>query len=271
MSSTPTGIALACTSATMNAVGLNVQRLGTRRGSPLCTAFGVIMCACCGPMDMISFTYAPQSLLAPFGATSLVINLLLAPVLHGDDIAHVDILATALVFLGVVTCLANATISSTAHTFDQLGALAARPPFMLWVLLLCSAIGSNGLRLYRKGLRHPTSAALLPLTAGLVGSCTVLGAKVLIECLAADDTPWPAALALGLCVACCGVAQTVLLNLGIGRHSSLVVVPYFVAAFVSGNAFGGGVFFREFEAFDGAQVYESCHHAQGRGNDAIVV
>jgi len=92
--STLIGMCLALLAATMNGVGLNLQRLGQRRHGPIINVCGVILSALCGPVDMLSYSFAAQSLLAPFGSFSLVINLLLASPLHGDAVAPRDLAAT---------------------------------------------------------------------------------------------------------------------------------------------------------------------------------
>ena len=50
-----------------------------------------------------------------------------------------------------------------------------------------------------------------------------------------------------------GIGQTVLLNTGVSRFSSLVVVPVFVATFVTCNAVGGGLLFDEFGGMSSSQ------------------
>ena len=49
-------------------------------------------------------------------------------------------------------------------------------------------------------------------------------------------------------------SQLAVLNVGIGRYSSLVVVPVFVACFVTFNAVGGGIFFLDFAKFTPEQM-----------------
>ncbi len=59
--------------------------------------------------------------------------------------------------------------------------------------------------------------------------------------------------AVACCIAPFVVAQTACLNAGVGKHSSLIVVSCFVAAFVTCNAVGGGIFFDEFGALSASQ------------------
>ena len=132
--STAIGVGLACTAATMNTTGINLQRVAKRRGSTLLNGFGIFLTIACWPVDMISFSFAPQSFLAPFGALSLVVNLLLAPLLHGDAIKPLDVGATALVVSGVALCLANNTVDQRKWTLDELQALANGSAFFYWLL-----------------------------------------------------------------------------------------------------------------------------------------
>ena len=115
--STAIGIALACTGASVNALGMNLQRLGKSRASAAINGIGIAMATSTGIFELASFAFAPQSLLAPFGAVTLVANLLLAPLIHGDIIRTVDLVATGLVFLGVATCLANSAAASEDHDY----------------------------------------------------------------------------------------------------------------------------------------------------------
>ena len=59
--------------------------------------------------------------------------------------------------------------------------------------------------------------------------------------------------AAALCLPFFALPQTALLNAGVSQHSSLVVVPVFVAMFVTCNALGGGIFWDEFGGLSSAQ------------------
>lgn len=91
------GMFLAFTASCMNATGLNLQRLGQKlekeaedvKGkirSRNLNRLGIFLSTSCGLVDLLSFGYAPQTVLAPFGAVTLVINLLLAPVIQGEEL-----------------------------------------------------------------------------------------------------------------------------------------------------------------------------------------
>ena len=121
------GIALAMTASAMNATGMNLQRYGAnvekngkihaciRLSSNSClhiatqrrdktwgkriNIFGVVLSIACGIVDFISYGFAPQSTLAPFGSMSLIVNLMLAPLLHGETLeVNIRTLSTLVCF-----------------------------------------------------------------------------------------------------------------------------------------------------------------------------
>ena len=247
ISSTVIGITLACLAASMNAGGLNLQRWATRRGSSVLNLIGVILSASCGLLDMASFSFAPQSLLAPFGALTLIINLLVAAPLHGDSVGRSDLISTFLVVSGVATCLANANTDAIDRTYDEIISLFYRPQFHGWVALVVSGLALAAFRLKTVG-----TALCYPLMAGGLGGCTTLCAKLVGE-LGKASAPWYVAAIVGLCIPCFAVSQLTMLNAGLGKASSLVVVPVFVATFVTCNAVGGGIFFDEFAGLTESQ------------------
>ena len=184
ISPTAIGIALACVAATMNASGLNLQRWASVRGSAILNVIGLILSSSCGLLDMASFAFAPQSLLAPFGALTLVINLLVAAPLHGDVIAKSDLLSTFLVVSGVATCLANANTKAADRSYKELTALLWRPQFHAWLALVVASLGAATARLRTAG-----TAMCYPLIAGGIGGFTTLCAKSVGE-LGKAGAPW---------------------------------------------------------------------------------
>ena len=58
---------------------------------------------------------------------------------------------------------------------------------------------------------------------------------------------------VGTCIPLFALSQLYMLNQGLSKASSLVVVPVFVATFVTCNAVGGGIFFDEFATLSPAQ------------------
>lgn len=233
------GVGLACLASVMNATGINLQRLAQRRGSASLNVLGVALATLCGVVDMVSFSFAPQSLLAPFGAVTLVVNLMLAPLLHGDAIYSLDLLSTALVMAGVATMLSAASPSMRSWSLPELEGLLLRRPFHYWLMVQALMIGFASTVVLRGGSRRRSAAPCFAVIAGLFGGCTVLSAKLLSELLN-GGAAWPRVALAAVSTGACALSQLLTLNAGVGRHSSLVVVPVFTATFVFVNAMGGG-------------------------------
>ena len=247
------GISLALLAAAMNAVGVNLQRLGKRRGSATLSAAGVALATMCGAADMASFSFAPQSLLAPFASVGLVINLLLAPLMHSESVSMLDMLCTSMVMGGVAVCLATAATETPLRTVDELAALATRPQFLAWLGVEAAVLAIASLRAKRGPTKSMATAVSYAVCAGVFGGFTVLNAKILTECTRAGcaaSTLMAVAAAAGMC----GVAQVTTLNTSVGIYSPLLVVPIFTATSLATNASGGGIFFEEYAAFSERQL-----------------
>ena len=85
------GVVLALAGCLCSVIGLNLQRYSQTKNAlkhadlqkpaykqPL-NIFGVCLMACTALLDFAAFGLAPQSLLAPLGAATLVFNLVVAP------------------------------------------------------------------------------------------------------------------------------------------------------------------------------------------------
>lgn len=249
------GILLACLSAALNATGVNLQRLGKRRESAAMQLFGVLVGAgCCPICDLASFTFAPQSMLAPFASLGLVVNLGLAPIMHGDPIDRLDIACTGLVIAGVLTCLcsASAADAEATLTLEELMALALRPALRLWSTITATVVGLAAVHMRRGDQHSMLAAASFAVFSGICGGLTMLCGKVLTVLGAIGAGGAPFAFVAG-CACVLGISQVASMNAGLGRHSPLVVVPIFTAASLTTNAIGGGILFNEFAAFSRAQ------------------
>ena len=251
ISSTAIGIALACISATSAAIGVNLQRYGKQKAMPLVSVLGVFLATVCGAVDMVSFQFAPQSLLAPFAALGLLVNLFLAP-MHGEKITTMDLLCTALVVGGVAVCLSSASTDMPPRTPDELAALATRPAFLGWAAVEASVLVAAAARARLGKAASTLTAVGWAVSAGVCGGCTVLSAKVLTECANAK-APFLWIACVGACTGLFAISQVMTLNAAVGKYSPLLIVPLFTAASLATNASGGGIYFEEFAALEPAQ------------------
>ena len=77
---------------------------------------GVAMMICGGLLDFVALGYAAQSIIAPLGAFSLVLNALLSPVFIGEEITSTDWIATLIISAGCTTATVFGAHSSTDMT-----------------------------------------------------------------------------------------------------------------------------------------------------------
>ena len=244
------GLCLSVLATLMNSTGMNLQRYSKTKDRPCLNVIGIILSTACGLVDMCSFHFAPQSLLAPVGAFTLVFNLLLAPILHSEKILLLDLLSTLLVFVGTITCLYYGSRHKQTYELDELYSLAMQKTFHVYVVFVIATILTlilyirNSEKLGRGTLRSVGVA--YPLCAGILGGSTVLTVRTIGEICKTSDYSIYVVIALILLVACIAFSQIFVLNRGLGKHSSLLIIPVFTGTFISANIVGGGILYQEF-------------------------
>jgi len=221
---------------------------------------GIGLSVASGLVDLLSFSFAPQSLLAPLAAVTLIVNLMLAPVVHGEPLSQTDVFATVCVCLGVATCLSFSSSSSVVHTLRSLEKLVFRKMVGVYFSLYVSIMAALAYRVIDgEGSGHgqlKSVAVGYPVLAGMFGGLTTLLAKLITELLGVVSIRSHITLMVFVItlLGCSAVSQITILNKGIGKHSSLFVGPLFTATFVTSNIFNGGIFFNEFASFTRTQI-----------------
>ena len=244
------GLCLSVLATLMNSLGMNLQRYSKTKDKPCLNIIGIALSTTCGLVDMCSFHFAPQSLLAPVGAFTLVFNLLLAPVIHGEKILFLDVISTLLVFAGTITCLYFGSRHKQTYQLDELYLLATQKIFHVYVVFIISTILTlslfirNSERLGRGALRSVGVA--YPICAGILGGSTVLTVRTIGEICKTSNYSFYLVLVLIGLVVCIASSQIAVLNRGLGKHSSLLIIPVFTGTFISANIVGGGILYKEF-------------------------
>jgi uncharacterized membrane protein len=117
------GVGLALLSSLLGNLGLNLQKLAHTQISSLdyfiaeqkldishpsrpekhpLWQFGMVLIILGSISDFFALSYAPQSVVAPLGAITLVVNIALARIMHGEEITSRGIIATSMILLGSV-------------------------------------------------------------------------------------------------------------------------------------------------------------------------
>eukprot|EP00941_MAST-03F_sp_MAST-3F-sp1_P000253 g253.t1 len=244
------GVALGLLACLCNATGMNIQKYskGPSVQSMGWNIFGVLLSVSGGIVDMASFSFAPASTLAPLGAMTLVLNLLVAPLINiNETINTLDIAATVVIGSGVVACVLSSANSAPLPDFTghELRTFVTRTDaiFFLQILSACviSCIASmwNVERQKKKKRKLGIQGAVYPILAGMLASLTVISAKLLGEIAKAGgpEKVGRDLLALSLMmVSVSGIGNMVSMNRGLGKgNSTLFAIPVFSATSVLFN------------------------------------
>ncbi|KAF4324239.1 hypothetical protein BBO99_00000909 [Phytophthora kernoviae] len=253
----------------LNSVGINLQKLSMTRNDaseekkatlkqPLwMLGFGLV---CLGSLlDFVAFGMAPQTLLAPLAALSLVWNMLIAPIFHKEKVTRQNMLATAIIFTGVTLTVIFAGHSTPSYELDDLIRLYQQPAMYAYITLIVCFLGAlfyfcryiEATHNYEDGLFHIICYGGI---AGTFGGQSVLLAKSTVELLKSaiwgdsgfymftQFTSYVIVAGMGACLG----FQIHFLNGGLARFDALVVVPVYQSFWILMSVLGGIMYFEEY-------------------------
>ena len=284
------GVLLSSLASCMNALGLNLQRMASSLpnknpnniqgklakslNAKSLNSIGICFSTMCGVVEGISLGYAPQSTLAPLGALTLVVNLLLAPVLHNEKITKSDSFLTLVIIIGVITCIMGGNADEQEYTVKDLHTLSQNSMFHKMIGILTSLFVILGLHVIMNGNKNKKASKndktkeynslsigfVYPVVAGIFGGLTVLSVKILTIVGTSSEGivyHWKLIVVLVAINLTFAIAQIIINGIGLSKHSALVMVPIYSSAFVLSNAMGGGIFFKEFNKLNerGVNMY----------------
>jgi len=132
------------------ALGLNLQKLSMNREAlkpkkerrptikqPL-WVIGLSLITSGSLLDFVAFGMAPQSLLAPLGALSLVWNLLIAPLFNSEKLTRQNLVATGVICFGTLLTVIFAAHSTPTYTLEDLMSLYTKPVMILYIIVVVS-------------------------------------------------------------------------------------------------------------------------------------
>ena len=219
-----------------------------------------------GISDILSFGFAPQSLLAPLGAITLVCNLLVAPLIDAKEkLTKIDILATTIISVGVIGCVSASlgdNENSSTVTFNNLQDLedtVTRPvaiQFICAVLALLAILFISMFRLEKRSDSPGFRGAIYPIISGLFVCLTMTSAKFVGEVGKLNDessTTW--LLVFGWLLVLSGALMNVyIMNRGFSKGiASLFSVPIVSGCAVMFSTLSGAFFWGESSNFTAYQ------------------
>jgi len=116
--------------------------------------------------DFAALAFAPQSVITPLGASSLVVTPLLARCFLHEEWTFATICGSAIVILGVLTIVTPSILlaSCSSETIDSLVDRWRQPGFIVWATaqLSCVALTLVGTGILERRMRRAPSAAHAP-------------------------------------------------------------------------------------------------------------
>ena len=212
-------------------------------------------------LDVASYGFAPQSLLAPMATLTLVFNTLLAPKFLGEQLSNRDIGATGVIVAGTVVVIAFSPHATPEYTVDDLRELYFRLIVLVYGCAIVSVLAFFHSVTQKFDQDPPLDgiwAKIFPLSfpafAGIIGGQSVLFAKCAVEMIktsiSSDNQfiypePYFAILLLAFCL----YLQMKYLNAGLARFDALYVIPIYQVFWMISGILGGAIVFNEFVGF----------------------
>jgi hypothetical protein len=222
-------------------------------------------------LDLVTFGLAPQSLLAPMAALTLVYNTLLAPVFLKESLAREDLIGTGFIAAGIILVVWFAEKETPEYTITEIRALYQTWNATMYFIIVGSflgvtyfltrAISKNTKQVLQNmdPLRRKLYPFTYPILAGSFGGQSVLFAKAVVELVKTTFTVsnqfiYPEMYFFVALLAVSLYCQTMFLNSGLKRFDSLFVVPVYQVAWIISGIAGGGVFYQEFNGMSGTEI-----------------
>ncbi|GBG32869.1 Magnesium transporter NIPA2 [Hondaea fermentalgiana] len=268
------GVTLAVAASFLVCLGLALQKVslctpGNEHVSPLRQPKWVagFVCMLLGNiLDFFAFGMAPQSLLAPLAALSLVWNLYMSSYMLEESYDRNDINAVALIFLGTAITVIFSNHHEQGYTLDTLRELYRKPRMYVYFIIVPLLLGLHYYLIHYVSERNlqGTFWKLLELTgwcgfAGITGGQSVLFAKSTVELLKdaaqGDDVFLHLDTYLIICaMVACLLTQITFLNGAMKRFDQLYVMPMYQSYWIISGVVGGLVYFGEWEESTTTQI-----------------
>ncbi|RLN89563.1 hypothetical protein BBJ28_00021836, partial [Nothophytophthora sp. Chile5] len=263
------GFLISLVFSVLNSVGINLQKLSMTRNDAAEVKKGTFKqplwvlgfaLVCLGSLlDFVAFGMAPQTLLAPLAALSLVWNMFIAPIFHKEKVTRQNILATFVIFVGVILTVIFAGHSTPSYELQDLIRLYQQPVMYAYISFIVCFLG--GLFAFCRYIErtHEFEGGLFHIIcyggiAGTFGGQSVLLAKSTVELLKSaiwgeagaymftQFTSYVIICGLATCLGC----QVHFLNGGLARFDALVVIPVYQSFWILMSVLGGIMYFEEY-------------------------
>lgn len=222
--------------------------------------------------DFAALAFAAQSLIAPLGALTLVVNIYLAPFFSGERVSRRDVQSTALIIAGAVVAVAFASHDDEQRTPTEQFAFFTTVRFLIYATFITTTVVFLGSTVrfidrIRASMAHARVPAVLEAReelksvlrflygamAGICGAQSILFAKSASTLVRFGFPEMFAHYEFYLIAGGLGLTlylQIKYLNEALERFDALVIVPIFSSFWVTGGVVGGLVVYEESRHYD---------------------
>ena len=206
------------------------------------------------PFDMISLALCGQSLNAPLGGVTVLLNQIIAPiVLKQETMTRLDWAATFCILIGVILSTAFGTHNSPTYQLEELMRFFENPMFLafsgaLWFFGIFPSIWAIRYRRQTWSQIHLVYAFL----AGAIGSqqnILLKATSVLTEALVNGDTSaWqePMTYLMACSAFSLAACQLSFLNKGLAISETIKYLPVYNACLILCSVFYGALYYEEY-------------------------
>jgi len=248
------GVALEVVSTMSGTVGKQLIRLSELRKSSnpqfAKGAFygGLLVNTLCGPaLDMAAYSFAPQSLIAPFGGLDVVWNALTAPYLLQETLTFRRALGCCLICVGTVMAGSFGSHTDPVYTVEYLEDLLISWRVLAYCLLFSIWFAFNVLVLQKRSKGSVIRGVSLGVTAGTIAGnmFCVKAAVEIIQYSIDEDTgePWKHWLiyVILLGAAFFAITNVKYMTTGLQEYEALFMVTVYEGSMIVSNCISGSL------------------------------
>ncbi|KAH9491712.1 NIPA-like protein 2, partial [Bulinus truncatus] len=209
--------------------------------------------------ELFNFTaygFAPASVVAPLGTTTVVANLFLAALFLKEKIRPENLFGCALAIIGafLLVTFSNAT-EKVMGSYEILRSLS-QPIFIAYVCVEVIILVGLLILLYYKKVEH---VLIYLLISSITASFTVISAKAvsgMIQLSAVGFSQWtkPVLYAMLAVLILTALIQIKFVNMAMKNHDATIVVPVNFVIFTISAILAGIIFYKEFYGMTGMQI-----------------
>lgn len=210
------------------------------------------------PLQTVSYSFAPMSLISPLSGASVVLNMLLAPTILGERLQpRVDIPATCLILLGTAASTVAGAHDEVRRDAKELLGLWGQPDFLLACGILLAAMlcclrymGSHRAYIEEAALLRPSNPSVghVLLPALVAAGCGCLS-NIMLKAVSEQIFGAPLAPQTGLWLVGTllpALAQLNFVNKGLALYQQVVFLPVYTSLLIFSCTLYGLIFYREY-------------------------